>query len=126
MRAEAAQGNLVGSLTTALEREIGMASDDATEIAGFVAGVFHGGSEVEDGLLSPDLRSIFYTLEGHRLVTFRREERTDDEGQVRRIFFWQLRWENIVASEGRAKPEATGSETVYDRLPVDAWVRAAS
>lgn len=126
MNAQTTQHDLVGSLASALERDIGMESDDANEIAGFVAGAFHGATEVEDGLLSPDLRSIFYTLEGHRLVTFRREERTDEVGQVRRVFYWQLRWENIEAHAKGGKPAAAPKDTVYDKLPVDAWMRAAS
>ena len=113
-------------LTQALIQQIGMSNEDAQEIAGFVIGAFNGTDEVDDMALTPDLRSIFYTLEGHRFLTFRRDERTNENGEVRRHFHWQFRWDVILESSTLTEREAPADQTVYEGLPGDAWARAVS
>lgn len=118
-------GELHEVLADALRREIGMDADDAREIAGFVLGAFNGREELDDMELSPDLRSIFYTLEGHRFLSFRREEFTNEDGELRRAFFWHFRWDQVAGSAQDASARDLSTDSVYDSLPRSAWRRFA-
>lgn len=112
------------ALAQALWEDLEMDRSDAMEIAGYVIGAFQGQEELDDDHLDPDLRSIFYTLENQRLLSFRREEFRNEEGHIRRAFYWRIRWENIDTSAD-AQPVAGDREsgTVYEALPSDAWSR---
>lgn len=112
--------------SNALVREIGMTPEDAREITGFVAGAFDGDEELHDDELSPDLRSVFYTIEQNRLLSFRREEYRNEEGHIRRAFYWRIRWGEIIVEGQEPDSEAQGDPTVYDELPRTAWTRVAS
>ncbi len=107
-------------LAHALENEFDMQEDDAHAIASVVAETFGKANEVDDDALDPDVRSIFYTLEAKKLLTFRREEYKSENGQTLRAYFWRLRMEEIqrIAQE---LGEDTGETGVYDQLPQDIW-----
>jgi len=51
--------------------------------------------EVDDETLDADLRSVFYTLEAKRMLSFRRVEYTREDGDKRRAFYWKLRAEGL-------------------------------
>ncbi|HVL49642.1 MAG TPA: DUF6015 family protein, partial [Candidatus Thermoplasmatota archaeon] len=87
-------------LALALHRLFGMDDEDAGAIAEVVLDHFSGKEEVDDDDLAPDVRSIFYTLEGKKLLTFRRDEYTTEDGDRRRAFFWRLRHEEVLAARG--------------------------
>lgn len=106
------------ALTQALQRAFEMEADDAREIADAVLERFQGVDEVDDETLDADLRSVFYTLEGKRMLSFRRVEYTREDGDKRRAFFWKLRPESLAQS--REVPVLT-DEDVYATLPPDAW-----
>lgn len=113
------------ALAHALRGEIGMDRSDALEIAGYVVGAFQGKEELDDDELDPDLRSIFYTLENQRLLSFRREEYRNEEGFIRRAFYWRIRWEQIeTAAEAAQAQERAEDDSIYEALPGDAWTRA--
>jgi len=111
------------ALTGALERAFSMEHDDAREIADVVLERFTATDEVDDETLDAEVRSVFYTLEGKRLLSFRRAEYTREDGDHRRAFYWRLRQEALVAPV----PEAGGYEDVdvYADLPASAWRHAA-
>lgn len=111
------------ALTGTLERMFAMEHDDAAEIAGVVLDRFTDAEEVDDGTLDAEVRSVFYTLEGKRLLSFRRAEYTTEEGAHRRAFYWRLREEALQPPV----PEAGGYEEldVYAELPASAWRHAA-
>ncbi len=116
---------LTAALAHALRDELDMDRSDAMEIAGYVVGAFQGKEELDDDNLDPDLRSIFYTLENKRLLSFRREEYRNEEGHIRRAFFWRIRWEQIdTMAETAEARERREDSSVYEALPRDAWTRA--
>lgn len=111
-----------GVLTDALVRVFEMERDDAAEIADAVLDRFATVEEVDDETLDADLRSVFYTLEGKRMLSFRRVEYTREDGDRRRAFFWKLRPESLTETE---VPVVNADETdVYASLPADAWRHA--
>lgn len=102
-----------------------MPREDAKMISGCVIEQFGDKDEVLDDEIPNDVRSVFYTLEAKRILTFRRIEYEDEDGRTLRGFFWRFHgdWE---PPEG-ALPEAEGdSDSVYDELPEDCWDRNAA
>jgi hypothetical protein len=110
----------VAALREALKERFDMAEDDATEVAGVVAEQFGEAPEVNDENLDPTVRSIFYTLEAKKILSFRREEYTWETGERRRGFWWRLREEEIVRHEEETR---TLEVDVYDTLPRSVWAR---
>ena len=109
----------VAALEQALREKFGMSADDATDIAAVVVEQFGDQDEVNDETLDPSVRSIFYTLEAKKILTFRREEYTWENGERRRGFWWRVREEELTRTKTLV-PEA-GDEDVYASLPRDAW-----
>lgn len=107
------------ALVSALRDRFDMAADDAQEIADTIAEVFAGSEEVSDESLDPSVRSIFYTLEAKKILSFRREEYTWETGEKRRGFWWRVR-EGELAKVKTLVPEGP-EEDVYANLPKDAW-----
>jgi hypothetical protein len=112
---------LRAGLARAMMRAYGMSQEDAAEVAGTVADQFAGKEEVNDDTIAADLRSLFYTLEAKRLMSFRRIEYDNEEGEKRRAFFWKLRAEVV---QQLALPDAEPTnEDVYHALPAECWRR---
>ena len=109
----------IAALAQALREKFGMSDDDADEIAQTVAAQFGDQDEVNDETLDPSVRSIFYTLEAKKILSFRREEYTWETGERRRGFWWRVRPEELNKITS-ITPEA-GEEDVYRSLPRDAW-----
>lgn len=111
------------ALTDALERTFAMERPDAAEIAGVVLERFTDREEVDDETLDAEVRSVFYTLEAKRLLSFRRTEYTREDGDHRRAFYWRLRTEELA----RPVPVHASQEDVdvYATLPATAWRHAA-
>lgn len=109
------------ALVTALRERFDMASDDATEIADTIAEVFAGNEEVIDETIDPSIRSIFYTLEAKKILTFRRFEYNLETGERRRGFAWRIR-EAALSPVGTSIP-IEAEEDVYANLPRDVWAR---
>lgn len=109
------------ALQEALRERFDMAPDDAEAIALTLAEVFGGESEVNDESLDPSVRSIFYTLEAKKLLTFRRYEYTLETGERRRGFAWRIR-DEALAPGATTIPVET-EEDVYANLPRDVWAR---
>lgn len=111
------------ALVGALERAFAMANNDATEIADVVLERFTHADEVDDETLDAEVRSVFYTLETKRLLSFRRTEYTREDGDHRRAFYWRLRTEALLPP----LPEAGGYDEadIYASLPASAWRHAA-
>lgn len=107
----------------ALARAFEMTPDDAASIAEVVLERFAGADEVSDDTLDAELRSVFYTLEAKRMLSFRREDVTGEAGDKRRAFFWRLRPEALAPA--RTVPVDLGSDDVYATLPASAWRHAA-
>ena len=110
-------------LAAALERAFSMARDDAEEIATVVLDRFADREEIDDETLDADVRSVFYTLEAKRMLSFRREETVRETGEKRRAFFWRLRPEALGGA--RQIPVARDDTDVYAKLPATAWRHAS-
>jgi hypothetical protein len=106
-------------LAEALRKSFDMADDDASEIAATVAEVFGAQPEVNDETIDPSVRSIFYTLEAKKILTFRREEYSIETGERRRGFWWRIREEALVAT-ATLMPDSP-EEDVYANLPRELW-----
>lgn len=111
------------ALTIALERVFQMTPEDAHAVAEVVANCFDSKAEVNDEHIDAEVRSLFYTLEGRRILAFRREEYENAEGQKRRAFYWRIRPE-VVAELASTTPEP-GEGDVYAQLPAECWQRSA-
>jgi hypothetical protein len=108
----------------ALERAFEMQPEEAEELRDVVLAHFEEEEEVDDETLDADLRSVFYTLEAKRMLSFRRVERTNEDGAHRRAFFWRLRPEALHEMMGREIP-IQANEDVYSTLPANAWEHAS-
>lgn len=111
------------AFTVALQRAFEMAPEDAAELGEVVLAQFQETEEVDDETLDADLRSVFYTLEAKRMLSFRRVERVTEEGSNRRAFFWRLRPESLDPA-AREIP-VQHADDVYGSLPASAWKHAA-
>ena len=109
-------------LSSALERAFEMEPEDARELADVVLERFSDKEEVDDETLDAEVRSVFYTLEAKRMLSFRRVEYTREDGDRRRAFFWKLRDEAL--DEARTIPVQVEDVDVYATLPATAWRHA--
>lgn len=108
-------------LAFALARKFDMLPEDAQEVARIVDDTFGTETEVNDDNLDPETRSIFYTLEAKRLLSFRREEYEWETGEKRRAFFWRFREEEVERADDEPEPEM--ADDIYATLPADVWRR---
>lgn len=106
----------------ALERTFEMAPDEARELADVVLERFAAAEEVDDSTLDAELRSVFYTLEAKKMLSFRRVEYTREDGDKRRAFFWKIRPEGLAESVN--VPVHDMDADVYATLPSTAWRHA--
>jgi hypothetical protein len=106
-------------LAQALRERFDMTPEDADEIARVVVEQFGDAREVNDETLDPSVRSIFYTLEAKKLLSFRREEYVWENGEKRRGFWWRIRDDALAPPH--TIPVLTSEEDVYAQLPKDAW-----
>ena len=120
-KAKAAQPSVQDQLAVALERAFGMTAEDAQAVAAIVQERFAGVEEVDDEKIEADVRSLFYTLEAKRLLSFRRSEYENDAGEKRRAFFWRIRIE--VVRDLSAPIPVPANEDVYAQLPAECWRR---
>lgn len=111
-----------GAFTEALEHEFEMAPEDARELADVILERFEEKEEVDDETLDAEIRSVFYTLEAKRMVSFRRVEYTREEGEHRRAFYWKLRLESL--NRGHDTHAQADEGDVYASLPASAWRHA--
>lgn len=109
-------------LSQALERAFEMAPEDARELADVVLERFSAADEVDDETLDAEVRSVFYTLETKRMLSFRRVEYTREDGDRRRAFYWKLR-EDALDEADQADAKETEID-VYASLPAAAWRHA--
>ena len=109
------------ALQEALRERFDMAPEDAGAIAMTLAEVFGAELEVNDEMLDPSTRSIFYTLEAKKILTFRRFEYSLETGERRRGFAWRIREEALLPSAAAITVES--EEDVYANLPRDVWAR---
>ncbi len=111
-------------LVEALKDRFSMDDDDAVVVASIVVDQFESDEEVNDETLAPEVRSIFYTLEAKKLLSFRREEYSIETGERRRAFFWRVRDDELVKI-AKLAGELPDNANVYDELPGSAWSRSA-
>lgn len=109
------------ALAEALRERFDMSAEDSDAIAQTLAEVFGAEHEVNDEMLDPSIRSIFYTLEAKKILTFRRYEYTIETGEHRRGFAWRIREEALLPAATEIPVET--EEDVYANLPRDVWAR---
>ncbi|PSG97943.1 hypothetical protein BRD56_02845 [Thermoplasmatales archaeon SW_10_69_26] len=110
-------------LAAALARDMDMDTTDAREIASFVLAAFEGQEELDDRELDSDLRSVFYEIEEHKLLNFRRETYRNEDGHKRRAYYWTIRWDEVRPDEAADESSSESGNSVYEELPTDAWSR---
>ncbi len=99
-----------------------MDPQDARLVSGLVIEHFGDKDEVLDDEIPNDVRSVFYTLEAKRILTFRRIEYENEDGATLRGFYWRFHSEWEPPEDGQNDDDAN----VYDKLPEDCWERAAA
>lgn len=104
----------------ALARAFEMDPADADELADVVLDRFATSDEVDDETLDAEVRSVFYTLEAKRMLSFRRVEYTRETGDRRRAFYWKLRLESL-RQEAPSMMMPEDEVDVYATLPSSAW-----
>lgn len=109
------------ALAEVLRERFDMSGEDSDVIAQTLAEVFGAELEVNDEMLDPSIRSIFYTLEAKKILTFRRYEYTIETGEHRRGFAWRIREEALLPATVEIPIET--EEDVYANLPRDVWAR---
>ncbi len=114
-------------LEGALCRQLDMDAEDARMITGVVLEQFGAKQELLDDELDSDVRSIFYTLENKRILTFRRIEYESEDGMTLRGFFWRFHPDGVREDLEKARRQAeSGDDGVYENLPSDCWERSAN
>jgi len=105
-------------LTKAFMNRFDMSEEDASSLAKIVQGVFDGRKEIEDSLISKEIRALFYELENNRLLKVRREEQKRGKLVLRR-YYWSMNYEIIRrAANGKKEDEVS---RLYAALPRRAW-----
>jgi hypothetical protein len=112
-------------LEAVLQETFEMDAEDARRVSGLVIDQFGDKDEVLDDEIPNEVRSVFYTLESKRILTFRRIEYEGEDGMRKRGFFWQFH------PEGAPSPNAQDAQSeedagVYENLPEDCWDRGAA
>ena len=105
---------LVKALINAFE----MKEEDALALAEIVKRIFNGKKEIEDNLISKEVRALFYELESNKLLRVRREEHKES---MKRKYYWSLNrnaLEKIANSRGN-----DGVSELYRALPKRAWLK---
>lgn len=102
-----------------------MDREDAKMIVGCVIEQFGDKDEILDDEIPNDVRSVFYTLEAKRILTFRRIEYESEDGATLRGFFWRFH-EDWEPPEGALPDDDGDQDNVYDALPEDCWERDAA
>jgi hypothetical protein len=99
-----------------------MMREDALAVAQVVEEAFAGHSELDDDLIDPQVRSVFYDLQDQHILNIERRE-YQSEGRSLRGFFWKV--DATEPQLDRWAPGAARDETteLYDRLGDVAWQR---
>lgn len=109
-------------LERVLQETFEMDAEDARRVSGLVIDQFGDKKEVLDDQIPNEVRSVFYTLESKRILTFRRIEYEGEDGMRKRGFFWRFHPEGV---EARLEEDTPAQEEagVYENLPEDCWDR---
>ncbi len=99
-----------------------MLREDAAAVAKVVEEAFEGHSELDDDILDPHLRQVFYDLQDEHILSVRRQEYEAD-GRQRRGYFWSI---DDSPRLDRWAPKAVVSDpdaALYQGLREAAWQR---
>ncbi len=99
-----------------------MLREDAAAVAKVVEEAFEGHSELDDDILNPHLRQVFYDLQDEHILSIRRQEYEAD-GRLRRGYFWSIdetpRLDRWAPKAAPADPDTK----MYEDLRDAAWQR---
>ena len=120
-------------LSRAIINGVGVNSDEAFKIAGFILDLFGYDDRIIDNVLNPGDRQLFYILEEEGMVVAERERTTLYNGKEWRSHYWRLRKNNIlrIANEvtkpnkiiisNKNKSKDRSIDNIYDDLSEDIW-----
>ncbi len=111
----------MSKLTRLLRERMQMLREDAAAVAKVVEEAFAGHSELDDDILDPQLRQVFYDLEDEKILQVRRQEYVLD-GRERRGYFWSIDGQSPLRPTA-APPAADELEALYGGLRDRAWAR---
>ncbi len=112
-------------LETLLTETFDMDEEDARMICGIVLEQFGDKKEILDDEIPTTVRSVFYTLEAKRILTFRRIEYESEDGMTLRGFFWRFHPKAGLRPDQEPEKEMDDL-SVYEKLPSDCWERPAA
>lgn len=110
----------VSKLARLLRERMQMLKEDALAVAAVVEEAFAGSSELDDDMIDPQVRSVFYDLQDEKILSVERREYERD-GQRLRGFFWRV--DESDARLDAWAPQARPPPTVYDDLREAVWQR---
>lgn len=98
-----------------------MLREDASAVAKVVEEAFRGESELDDDMLDPQLRQVFYDLQDGDILKVRREE-VMEEGRLMRRYNWSVQ-DDARLSPRMRRAEHDEFEDLYEGLKDVAWQR---
>lgn len=101
-----------------LRDRIRMMREDALAVAAIMEDAFQDKDSVNDDLLDPELRQMFYDLQDMEVLDIRRSE-YEENGQTLRGYEWHVK-PQVAAEEA---PVPTVVPSVYDELGDAIWAR---
>lgn len=104
-----------------LRNRMQMLREDAAAVAKVVEEAFRGESELDDDMLDPHLRQVFYDLQDRDILKVRRQEYERD-GQQLRGYFWSVDEQERLVPRSPSMPRDPNT-SLYDDLADHAWER---
>ncbi len=108
-------------LVRLLRERMRMLREDAAAVAKVVEEAFRGESELDDDMIDPQLRQVFYDLQDEEILKVRRTEYEKDGRQLRG-YFWSVDGNDRPAGPV-APPSRDEFEDLYEGLRDQDWTR---
>ena len=109
----------IEDLAKALEKKIGLSSEEAEFYANYFMNFFGFDGYFPDSLLMRDERSMLYFFQENEIVDHRVEEYYLRNGRKWRISYWYLREDEIKRILEEKEEDSLAK--LYDPLPDDIW-----
>lgn len=112
------RGLLFKRLISGLSARFDMAGEDAASIVDEIKNIFRDQEEIEDSIISKEVRTLFYALQDEGLMKVRREEvKVKGEPLPMRLYYWS------VNEPKEERKERKDEDNIYDTVPPEVWRR---
>lgn len=111
------------ALQEALEKELELSPDEASEAALRVLNYFGYTSVIIDNAIDPEDRKLFYQIHDAGLLNTFWETVILPSGRAWRSFYWEL--DEVAVERTLREEEEQREPALYESLPDDIWMRVA-